>query len=78
MLLELEKADLLYNYSNYTQMPIKKQVLIILKDFGIYGTNMFLHNIIKWVRIRYKIVDFITEKVSISVFDINLRICHKY
>ena len=43
---ELKGADVFYNQSNNSQMPIEKQVLIELKRFGIYGNGMSLHDVI--------------------------------
>lgn len=40
---ELEELNRFYNQLNNIQISMKKQVLIILKYFGIYKNNIFLY-----------------------------------
>lgn len=55
---------------------MERQVLITVKCFGAYGNDIFLYDVANWAGIRYGIVDFITQRVIIAIFDINLRVHH--
>lgn len=54
---------------------MKRQVLIALKRFSIYGNDMSLYNIAEWARIGYGTVNLIIQRVIIAVLDTNLRAC---
>lgn len=43
---ELERVDVFHNQSNNMQIPVKNQVLIALKCFGMYGNSMSLYKVI--------------------------------
>lgn len=59
LILELERSGVFYNQSSNLQMPIEKQVLIVIKQCVIYENDMSLYNVTDWVDIGYVMVDFI-------------------
>lgn len=44
---------------------------MVRKDFRIYENIIFLYDIIKQIKIKYSIVDFITQKIIIIVLNSN-------
>lgn len=62
---ELEKTDVFHNQSNNIQMPVERQVLMVLKRFGAYENGMSLHFITDQADIRYGTVDLILKELSL-------------
>lgn len=53
---------------------MKKQGLIALKRFDIYGNSMPLYNVTNWAGIRYSMVNLIIQRIIIAILDKNLKI----
>lgn len=57
-------------------MPVERQVLIVLKRCGAHENGMSLHDVAEYAKIRHDMIDFITQRIIITILDTNLRTCY--
>lgn len=72
----LEVAEVFQNRSNYSQMPVARQVYIALKRLGAYENSMALDEVADWAGVGYGTVDLVIRRVITAVFETILRSRH--
>lgn len=72
----LEIQEVFQNQSNYSQVPVARQVFIALKRLGAYRNGMAISGIADWAGVGFGTLDIVTRRVITAVFETNLRFRH--